>query len=45
MAEAFDVGVAVLSHDCADCVWLLEGEAQGDGGAVVEDVDCVVGPV
>ena len=27
VAEAFDVSVAVLGHDCADCVWLLEGEA------------------
>lgn len=44
VAEAFDVGVAVLRHDCVDCGWLFEGEAQGDGSTVVEDVDCVVCP-
>ena len=39
--QAFDVGVAVLADDCGDGGRVLEGEAEADWCAVVEDVDGV----
>ena len=38
MAEALGVGVAVLGDDGFDGGRVGEGEAEADGGAVVEDV-------
>ena len=45
MAEALRVGVAVLGYDGGEGGGVLQGEAQGDGRAVVEDVDGVFGEV